>query len=374
MKKQFMSVAVAALFAAPVFAQSNVTISGLVKIGVEVHKLSGVEAGVANYQNEYRLTDQSSRFILAGTEDLGGGLKAFFQIDNRFRLDDAANGEFAGGNSGLGLMGGFGRVTLGRWDLHYTEGSQIESARALADPTIVSHGLLAQVNGTRIAFVSRTNNVVKYDTPSFNGFNATLAYSFNPAGNEGQYAAADKGYNDDGAWNAALRYANGPINAGLSYWDYQVEGNPAAGAHLADQKALRGWFSYTLPMGLKVGLMIDQSKLRNTTGAHPAFGDFQKRTAWMLPISYRTGAHAIYFNYGRAGKVSGDAAAANDTKASQWVLGYDYALSKRTSVGANFTKLSNGDNATYDFKNVRGTPTANGNDAKQLYVGIAHTF
>jgi len=374
MKKQGIALAVAALFAAPAFAQSNVTISGLVKIGVEVHKLSGVEPGAASYQNEYRLTDQSSRFIIAGTEDLGGGLKAFFQVDNRFRLDDGTGGEFAGGNSGLGLMGSFGKLTLGRWDLHYTEGSQIESARALADPTIVSHGLLAQVNGTNIARVSRSNNLIKYDTPSFNGFNATLAYSFNPAGDEGKYAPAAKGYSEDGAWNAAVRYVNGPINAGLSYWDYQVEGNPAAGAHQADQKALRGWFSYTLPMGLKLGLMVDQSKLRNTTGAHPAFGDFQKRTSWMLPVSYVFGAHAIYFNYGKAGRVSGNAPAADKTKASQWVLGYDYALSKRTSVGVNYTKLSNDDNAAYNFKNVRGTAAVAGNDAQQFYVGIAHTF
>lgn len=365
MKKQGIALAVAALFAAPAFAQSNVTISGLVKIGVEIYKLSGTAPGAANYQTESLLTDQSSRFILSGTEDLGGGLKAFFQVDNRFRLDDGTGGQFAGGNSGLGLMGAFGKVTLGRWDLHYTEGSQIESARALADTTIVSHGLLAQVNGTRIALVSRANNVVKYDTPTYNGLNATLAYSFNPAGEEGRYAPAVKGYSDHGAWNAVVRYANGPINAGASYWDYEVEGNPAPGAYFADQKSLRGWFSYTLPMGLKLGLMVDQSKVRNTVS-----GDFQKRTAWMLPITYAFGAHAFYFNYGKAGKVSDT----TGTKASQWMLGYDYALSKRTSVGAHVTKLSNGDNATYDFKNVRGTPTANGNDAKQLYVGIAHTF
>lgn len=393
MKKLTLPLVVLGAISLPALAQSNVAISGFVAGGFDSYRLT-------NQANEARITDQASRILFTGSEDLGGGLKAFFQIDNRFAFDTGGS-TLATGNTGVGLSGSFGKVTLGRWDMHYNEGTVTESARALSEQTIVTHGLLAQVNGTKIAMVSRSANQIRYDSPSFNGFNGTLAYAFNPAGEEGSglRAAATTAYScatgntligsgatsqclpnaggattaatatttaglsnpgAGGAWQATGRYANGPINAGLSYWNYTVEGDVKAG----DQRSTRAWFSYAFPFGLKAGLVLDQSKLRGAS-------TFTKRTAWALPLSYAFGNHAAYLVFAKAGNVTGT----SNTDANQWVLGYDYALSKRTVLGANYTRLTNDTAASYDFKSAPANSlTGNGQDARQFYLGVKHSF
>lgn len=358
---------VSSAVASQAFAQTNVSITGFVKAGYENYKLSNI-AG-ATYKSENRISDQSSRIIFSGVEDLGGGLKAWFQLDNRTQIDmgqDVASG-FVNGTNGVGLQSdSWGKIGIGRFDLYYNEGEATEKGRAISDQTLVTHSLLAEVNGVRIARVSRSSNTVRYDSPNFSGFNASVAYSFAPMGNEGSgLVTAGNSGSAGGAFFAAARYVNGPINAGLSYWDYKVEGST-----VGDQRAYRGWFGYTFPFGLKVSLVGDQSKLET-----PVIGTYQKRTAWVLPVAYTFGNSTAYLSYGRAGKVNNT----SNTNASQWVLGYDYALSKRTSLGANYTALNNNSGASYDFKSalstaVTGTATITGQDARQFYLGMNHSF
>ncbi|OQA32457.1 MAG: Outer membrane porin protein 32 precursor [Betaproteobacteria bacterium ADurb.Bin341] len=353
MNPRYPLCALLAVAALPGYAQSGVTITGRVAQGIEQYSLSGQGSATM-------VSDNASRLIFKGTEDLGGGLKAFFQIDSRFRADDNASSAIASGNTGVGLQGGFGKLTLGRWDLHYNEGESLEKQKALSDQSWSTKGLLAQVNGTVIARVSRSSNVIKYDTPKLNGFNATLAYSSNPAGADGNVNAdADKG----GAYQAAVRYQNGPFDAGLSYWNYSVEGVTNAG----DERSMRGWLGYRFPFGLSIGLVVDQSKRRPALNAA-----FQRRTAVALPITYAVGPHAVHFHYARAGDLNNTV----NTSAKQWMLGYDFALSKRTTVGANYIRLTNEAAASYDFKSVSpaANQTANGEDARQLYLGIRHDF
>jgi len=353
MKSSKFPFALLALVALPALAQSSVTVSGRVAGGLEQYRLSGKGSATM-------VSENASRLIFSGTEDLGGGLKAFFQIDSRFRLDDANSSAIGSGNTGVGLQGAFGKLTLGRWDLHYVEGTSLERQKAVSNQTWSTHGLLAQVNGNVIAFASRANNVLKYDSPKLNGFNATLVYSSNPAGSDGNVNAdADKG----GAYQAAARYQNGPWDAGLSYWHYDIEGVTNAG----DQRSTRGWLGYRFPFGLSIGLVVDQSKRRPALNAA-----FQRRTAVALPITYAFGPHAVHFHYARAGNINNT----SNTSAKQWMLGYDFALSKRTTLGANYIRLDNASAASYDFKAVSpaANQTANGEDARQFYLGIRHDF
>jgi predicted porin len=89
------------------------------------------------------------------------------------------------------------------------------------------------------------------------------------------------------------------------------------------------------------------------------------------------GAHAFYAQYAKAGSTSG----ANDSGAKQWMLGYDYGLSKRTSVGVYYTAVNNdtgGLNNMFATSALGATRVTNitnaGADSKQLYAGVAHTF
>src|ERR1051325_3075745 len=129
MQKKVFAAVVGGLLATPaVFADSaNVTISGRFAIGFESYKTSrGNPPNAAGYSNENRVSDQSSSIIFSGAEDLGGGLKAWFQIDERYSPDgSAATSLGATGNTQAGLSGGFGKLAIGRQDLHYQEISRL---------------------------------------------------------------------------------------------------------------------------------------------------------------------------------------------------------------------------------------------------------
>lgn len=385
MQKKLIALAVAGLVSGGAFAQTNVTISGLVRMSVEQYKLAGVPAG-QDASNENRVSDQSSMLVFSGREDLGGGMYAGFVIDNRFSPDLGAFG--ASGNTNIHLGGNWGRVAMGRQDLHY--GTAIESYKAYTLQNILSNGIFSQVGGAVIANATRTPNVVMYDSPNMSGFTVRLAGSTNWAGNEGSGVRA-AGATDPGkgsATNLALNYANGPIKAGYSYWRATAEGGRgtlAAGAALigtatsgtgVDQRGDTLQFGYTFPMGVAVGLGWNKSRIEGS--------DLEvSRTAWVLPISYTFGANQIAFTYAKANNLSGSGAAgATDTGANAYTLAYGYSLSKRTNVGVAYTRLNNQTNASYNLFAMAangGTQVTNGatrvgSDPQQLSVNMNHSF
>jgi predicted porin len=382
-------------------------------MGWENSKLSG--GNVSGHDAESRVSDQSSQVVFNVVEDLGGGLKAWGQIDNRINLDRAAGGgAWASGNSGVGFMHDkWGKFTLGSWDVHYQELAGIEATRAGSLQTLFGHGLMSQVAsvsstvgaaGIQGAFKAtgrtevqgmmggRARNLMMWDSPNWNGFTARLAYSTNAAGNEGNDNRAAGNPGGGRAWTGALRYNNGPWTAGLSYWNENAESRVVgAGMRAADGRSTRGWVGYTFAMGLKVGLAFDRSSIDNhVLGTASTVGSgTARRTNWMLPVTYTFGPHAIYGKYGHMGSASGSAIASGtggDYGGHAWMLGYDYAFSKRTSAGVFYTKVNNDCNAactvgaSYDMFAVAGTTgnqgsvTRRGEDARQWYIGMAHSF
>ena len=388
MQKKVFAAVVGGLLATPaVFADSaNVTISGRFAIGLESYKLSGGNPpNAAGYSNENRVSDQSSSIIFSGAEDLGGGLKAWFQIDERYSPDgSAATSLGATGNTQAGLSGGFGKLAIGRQDLHYQEISRLDATRAGSLQTILSDGPLSQVNGVTIANGTRTPNVIYWDSADLGGLTARVGYSTHwnagtgsPVGNEvtGRNQAAPQNGSNDNAWTAALRYAAGPILAGASIWNAKEIGTAVTTATPAqvqqDQKSTRAWVGYNAA-GLKIGLAYDSSQDKLVTASNP----FTKRNAWEVPVSYAFGADTVYVSYAKMGKVSGPATT-DDTDATAMMVGWDHALSKRTFVGAYYTTLDNKANATYDLfgiANSGNTNTNAGEDAKQIYLGFTHLF
>ena len=101
MQKKLIAAAVAGLIAVPALAQTNVTISGRAVAGWESYRLSDCTTGFS-CRSESRVSDQSSRIIFNVNEDLGGGLKAWAQMDMRYANDLGGIGMT--GNTGLGFM------------------------------------------------------------------------------------------------------------------------------------------------------------------------------------------------------------------------------------------------------------------------------
>src|SRR5438046_8026564 len=106
-----------------------------------------------------------------------------------------------------------------------------------------------------------------------------------------------------GALNVAVRYAGGPLALGASAWSATPEGGASSPA--GQQKSLRLWGGYTLPMGLKVGLGFDNSQRRQAASPANDGDAMTKRNAFMVPLAYNFGNHTAYLTLVKVGKVSG---------------------------------------------------------------------
>jgi len=388
MNKKIAAVAVAGLFAAPVaaLAQSSVTISGVLKGGFENLKLnnfSSLRTGAETNKSQYGVVDDSSRIIFNVREDLGGGLAAIGQLDMRVKPDDTQgaaqpNGNFVQGNSHMGLQSSsWGRIFFGRQDLHYFNTSGNISGKNSLRADSISLLSYAGAGTTAIAGTTRTQNVVHYTTPNWGGFTGIIAYSSNPTTTDGDMVAGAGTLNANRkgrAWNLNPNYAAANWQIGYSYWNSKPDGGTtafpaallasvagvggtAASSGTTNQVGNRLYGDYTFGFGLKIGLAVDWTKLKtdNDIGTMPAgipsSGTIAKRTAWSIPFQYSfMGKHQITGHYTKAkSDTQLDNIGINSTGANMWALGYSYDLSKRTSLGVTYARINNQSNGMYNF-------------------------
>jgi predicted porin len=374
MQKKLIALAIAGL-SSTAFAQSNVTISGVIKGGYDSTKISG-GTGTTGSQNQ--ISDQASSFVLSGSEALGNGLSAIFRIDNRFGIDGldnntAPNGGIGAGNTHIGLKSAsFGEIKLGTQDLHYNEIERIENgAKSLSQQAMVGRGILSQVGGNNFVGngTTRTKNVVFWDSPNWSGFTARVAYSTGYSADESNTAGNNVAtkVNQGDSWNLVGRYENGPIKAGVSHLKTEADGTAAAVR--LENTSTRAWGSYNIA-GFSLGLAYDTSKQEN----HTAIGDSRKRNGWAVPVSYSFGSHGVYATYAKVDDIKTQAGDTANSGAKQWTIGYSYDLSKRTSVGVNYTKIDNESAASYRQANFKGNVPNAGQDVSQFYAGVRHAF
>lgn len=378
MKKSLIALAVLGAFATGAQAQTNVQIGGRVQADIKSYKVSNVTTAGRVAKNELRVDDdETSRFWLSGTEDLGGGLKALFYVENRFNTDVAsgtpgAGNGLANGNTYLGLSGNFGQVTAGKHTFMEDQGNAVQygikGGQAVPSGLLGSKAILNYVDaagtGNRAGIsTGRVNNSIQYVSPNFSGFKAVVGFSTNPAGNEGNVPDATGNYSKGQAYFLAGNYSNGPVYLNLAYWDHQLEGKPAVG----DQKQVRLSGSYAFPFGLKAGFQWDQAKIE-------AVGSDLKRNAWQIPVSYQFGASTVLASFTKAGDLKNEA----NSGAKMWTIGYDYALSKRTNVGVFYGKLDNDSAARYQVDGAgdsrNGTALLAGESASIVTLAVKHTF
>jgi predicted porin len=436
MKKSLVALAVGGAFVAPAaMAQtSNVVLSGQLKLGYEylmpdsANLPQGVTPRGVNSWNTSRVANETSFVRFSGSEDLGNGLRAVFQIESEVN-GDTQGSFFASRNTGAGLSSNtLGTLMFGRWDTHWTSHLGVEGAgfggNALALKAN-SLNILNWVNGLGAAG-SRLSNVIRYVTPNYSGFEGEFIYSFD---NEAARTAGVDGRQNgrSAEWAATLRYNAGPINAFASYIQRQnqatevanygiatsVLASTASPAQIAASNAaligalvggqggnalpqnmgtlnldgVRFGGAYTFGFGsgfrLKVGAIGDWigwdfKDLNNRRSLDSA------RWAWSVPTSLSFGPHTGYFTYSQAANATGNITCRSDqttagctgggTGATMFMVGYDYALSKRTSVGGNWVMVNNGGNAYYDFWSRGVGVTRSGADIQSIYVGLRHLF
>jgi predicted porin len=392
MKKSLIALAVLAA-AGAASAQSSVTLGGILKEGVGRTSFSGTGTG-----SNTALIDGSSRLLISGTEDLGSGMAAFFQVDTRFRMDDnsyggsAQGGIFGTGNTFVGLRGGWGSFQAGKLDTHYctSVNDDISGNGTAIALQASSCALQGYVNGSgtgrSVAVTSRSTNSLRYVTPNLSGFTGQLSYSFNPYGGERAPAATT---NRGGATQLGLNYDQGPLAVRFSYYRHTATGGTVAttgldaGGTAASQRAWLLGAGYDFGVA-KVGLTYDRSELRDLTaaaGAGLAGAGTAQRTVWILPVTVPLGTGQLIGMFARAGDVKlGVGGTQANTGSKQFSLGYNYPLSKRTSLGVSYTKLNNESAGAYQLytNNSLGNSGAAvvgaGVDQSLVYLGLRHVF
>lgn len=214
MKKSLLALAVTGAFAAPAFAQNSVTLYGIIDAGIDyvnntsTTNSSGVATGHGSQWAMASGVAQGSRWGVKGTEDLGGGLKAIFQLENGFNTFNGNLGQGGrefGRQAYVGLTSDhFGTLTLGR---------QYDPIVDVIQPTTMNGNWGAafshpsDVDNTDNGF--RVNNAVKYVSPSFAGLKGEVMYAF--GGQAGQFS-------NNSAISAGLDYSNGPLYLGAAYF------------------------------------------------------------------------------------------------------------------------------------------------------------
>jgi predicted porin len=379
MNKKLIALAIAGATIAPAaLAQSAnpVTLYGTLNIDFENVKAAGAAGAGVNALARNRVSANSSNFGFRGTEDLGGGLKAFFQLEMGSVAIDTGGGNLAGRNSAVGLQGGAGTVLLGNWDTPYK--ASTGNADAFYGTGIANHVNVTAGNSTptaasgatRNGFDRRANNVFQYWSPTMNGFSGRFAYG----ANEAKTATASPSLT-----SFSGTYASGPITLSLAHERHQQFGNTATVS--TRDKGTK--FTGTVQLGAtQLGLIAEQLTFNgNVAGVlnknyTVGNADQAKINAYYFSVLHKIGAGTLRAAYGadRGVKLNGSTSVSADNRAKSFVFGYSYTFSKRTDVYGVYSKIKNETNSKNDFAINGVTGVAAGADPTGFGVGIRHTF
>lgn len=383
MKMKLMALAVTAACASPVFAQSSVSLYGVIDEGLNYTNNVG-GSRVYEMQSGYA---QGSRWGLQGSEDLGGGVKALFQLENGFDVNSGRlgqGGRMFGRQAFVGLSGErYGTLTFGR---------QYDSMVDYVGP-LTSNGNWAGYlfshpydnDNTDNSF--RFNNAVKYTSANFAGLQFGGAYSFSNSAN----------FADNRAYSLGAQYQRGGLLVAAAYLQANNPGNGAAGAIAANDasfiaqrmRVFGGGVNYTFGPAT-VGFVYTNSNYKNPTGngylgtpgaiiasgttsSALKYQNFEVNGLYQVTPAFSLGAE-----YTLTLQHDDSSAGSAKSKIHQLGLMADYNLSKRTDVYAQAAyQHVAGDktNSILDQAFVLGTD-APSSTANQIAVRLAvrHKF
>ncbi|HTD06969.1 porin [Undibacterium sp.] len=351
MNKKFLALAILAPAYTLAQAQSNVQVYGLIDANVEYinnadaakHSLARLNSGGAN----------TSRFGFRGTEDLGDGLKAVFQLEGGVKLDTgASDGDIFGRQANVGLEGSFGRVIAGR--SYSTVYDFILPFDPMGYAPQYSWATSAGAAGNRKdGLLTGVSNMVKYQG-EFNGIKLGATYGF------GEVAGSTS---DSAKYALAAGYTNGPLRLAAVYSQVNGTTGNAAGA-----------YDKTTATHLAIGYQLGDAKLnggyRNFKKTFATGVADQKSNTFWGGVNYKTTeaftlTGVVYYQDIK------NTTAALDADPVMYVLGGKYAMSKRTDlylVGA-YAKAKGNNTVSLSRDDV-----GYGNSQTGVTAGIQHRF
>ena len=324
MNKKVLAGAIAAAVAGGAHAQSSVTLYGIISDGLTYvnnaggHSLVKLDDGI----------NQASRWGLHGVEDLGGGLKTIFTLENGFSLNTGTashGGALFGRRAFVGLQSTtFGTLIAGYdYDFIYDYASYYTNVAQFA-PSYAFHGAydIDRLAGEPVS------NMVRYETPTWHGVTAGVMYGFSnipgafagtPTGNPRVISAGVK-YSPTGTFNA-------PYSGALTFTKTQG-GNAARGVGTMAQVALNAQSIYTIA----AGGMYSVTDAWSINGVYTYTNASQSPRGVVTVSAYELG---TTYRFGPALTLGGGFTYVDQHKLGKYNLytaGVDYRLSKRTDV------------------------------------------
>ncbi|WP_347555040.1 porin [Robbsia sp. KACC 23696] len=382
MKKSLLLAALLGAGVMSAHAQSSVTLYGIVDAGVQ-YVSNSVGTSKFGFQSG---GDFGDRWGLKGTEDLGGGLSAIFNLENGFNIGtgnfSAAGTEF-NRQAFVGLASKqYGTLTFGRQYAPTTDLIEAYGPAAVGGIGTFPGDISDMDNGIRV------NNSIKYKSLTYNGLTGEALYGF--GNNAGQV-------NGGSVYAAGLSYIQGPIVAGATYYKTNgaVNGGTNAAA-IANGNAISAGYGNAKSQQVinavagaqlsqaYVGLVYAYTQYRpsatsfirhsvayNSVGA---VGTYQLNPALILGLSY---------NYTFGQKV--DAASQTSAPRYQQIAGKAiYSLSKRTGVylfagyqhayGQTLNAAGNVVNSTASVGDSLNGSGSNGRSQALVRIGMYNKF
>jgi predicted porin len=423
MKTKLFAGVIASCFAAPVMAQSSVQIYGIADAGIM--KTQGEKAKLVS-----GIAD-GSRIGFKGTEDIGNGYKAIFNLEARVELDTGTQTpSLINNNDGAYLLKGMGSLPLSirtglATQLRGFGVAAVNPEKALFDRTAMV-GLITPVgavllgrmytpgyevfaasdtfeNGTAGAWGGitggtagftalgadiRSQKSIQYRIATPSGFGGSAMYGFKNSGYLGRY---------NKFWGAAATYKANGFDIGIAH---------NQGYDQADQKSLTTstvggsytWNDFKFFAGYhdqknEHSVLLREYIAAWDTSIAPSLAPLGAPTATALRnvfvnnISQNTQIDAnsvqigLHYKIG-AGRVMASWARQNDrttsnSDATLMAIGYDYNLSKRTDIYTVFANIQNQNDGQYT-PGAAGAPggftKVVGEDSRAIQVGIRHRF
>ena len=311
MKKTLIALALVSL---PVAASAEVILYGNIRGGVEFTR-EGTSAQLKSERNAWGVVDYGSYIGFKGSEDLGGNLKAIWQVEANTSL---AGGSFVNNrDSFVGLEGGFGTVKIGRVSTPLKQALDAQDNWEY-DSRVLGLGYYGRFGQRRTS--------LSYQSPDFGGFD--FAFQMAPGSN------VHGGRTNDGkpVFGLGLGYKNSGFFARYAV-EYARKSTAAAGglkdSHVHNLSAGYDANNLYVAGGIQYGKNVSPVGSTDINIATQTENNAKTKEA-QISAAYTFGAVTpkVTVAYGRA---DSDNTAHDGGRYLQAIVGADYAFSRRTT-------------------------------------------
>jgi len=348
MKKSLLALAVLGAYAGVASAQSSVQLFGTLDVGVKYIKNSGRDRAISEETDGIN----SSEIRFQGIEDLGGGLKAGFNLRSGVNPDTGtSNAKFWNRRATVSLYSNAGELRLGR-DYVPTFWTQ-----ALFDP-FGYNGIGSVGNVARYGQVRQDNSIGYFLPSNLGGWYGQLMAAAAEAGTSGdlggRYVGGQFGFRA-GPFDIAAAYSENRLNLGLAASPSIGRVAIVPGEKLKEMNIGGSWdFGVAKLMGF-----WDQEKY-----------DVGNEQRWEIGAVFPFGQSEVRVGYQHDNV---DPNVGSSTKVTNIAATYQYNLSKRTALYSTLAYLKNNNGTSVSLPGAFQAPTAGGN-SKGFEMGVRHFF